>query len=113
MISTTWFLAQTTDKSNRLLADILPWLIVLVGVVLVGGIAIYFIRRHLYAEQSPSDVGFSLQQLRELHASGELTDEEFERAKAMMIGRLAAPRQPSKKNDDSSPPAGNQAQSSN
>lgn len=113
MMCTTWFLAQAADKSSRLLADILPWLIVLIGVVLVGGVAIYFIRRYLHADHGASDAGFSLQDLRDLHVAGELTDEEFQRAKSMMIGRMAAATTPSKKNDDPEPPAGNRAQSSN
>src|SRR5688572_9542288 len=85
---TTWIAAASGDKSSRLLADILPWLLVLVGVVLVGSAVIYVVRRSFKSGVTSSDAGFTLQDLRDLHAAGELTDEQFERAKAMMIGRL-------------------------
>jgi Short C-terminal domain len=82
------------DKSNRLFKDVYPWLIVLVGVVLVGGVVIYLVRRYMRsaADSSSSGAGFSLQDLRDLHAAGELSDDEFQRAKAQMIGRLQGPK---------------------
>ena len=83
--------AQITDgvdRSDQLLADILPWLIALVAFVVVGGVVIYFVRRRLSADAGPTGDGFTLHDLRQLHAAGELSDSEFERAKAVMIGRL-------------------------
>jgi uncharacterized membrane protein len=91
MIPITWFAAQSADKGSRLLADVLPWLILLIGVIIAGGIAIYWIRRSFRSDQSSLAHGFTLQELRQMHAAGDLTDEQFERAKAMMIGRLKAP----------------------
>ena len=87
-------LGLSADKSSRLFADIAPWLIVLVGVVLVGGVLIYLLRRWLRGDQSGSLGGFTLQDLRDLHKAGELSDEEFDRAKAQMIGRLKSAAQP-------------------
>src|SRR5690349_6149843 len=67
----------SADKSGRLFADIAPWLIVLVGVVLVGGVLIFLLRRWLRSDQHGASGGFTLQDLRELHREGELSDEEF------------------------------------
>lgn len=98
----------SSDRSNRLFSDIAPWLIVLVGVVLLGGVAIYLIRRWLRNDQPGSSGGFTLHDLRELHAAGELSDEEFTRAKAQMIGRLKTPPKPPPKPLNDAPP-GNSA----
>ena len=110
MIGLTCILAQaSSDKSSRLLGEIMPWLILLVGVVLAGAVLIYFIRRSLKEGAKPSE-GFTLQDLRDMHAAGELTDEEFERAKAMMIGRLRGVSGPAKPPDDAAS-TGNSRQS--
>ena len=46
--------------------------------------------------------GFTLQELRDMHASGQLGDEEFQRARDSLIGRLAEPADPKHGNDDAS-----------
>ena len=65
----------------------MPWVLALIGATLVGAVAIYAIRRMLRSDPGTSN-GFTLHDLRAMHASGELTDDEFTRAKAAMIGRL-------------------------
>jgi hypothetical protein len=82
-------LAAAVDLFPRLL----PWLIGLLTLALVGVAAIFLIRRSLRDRQSGStgQQGFSLHQLREMHAAGELTEEEFIRAKATIIERVRAP----------------------
>jgi hypothetical protein len=90
----SWILSQvadTTQRGDQLLADVLPWLIVLVGVVVAGGMVIYIARRRLSAADDQSGDGFTLHDLRQLHLAGKLSDSEFERAKAAMIGRLKSP----------------------
>ena len=77
------------SPASRLVGDVLPWLGVLVLAVLIGAGLIHFVHRWLTRdEQRPSD--FTLQQLRDLHAAGKLTDDEFQRAKGAVIGRAAA-----------------------
>lgn len=96
--------ADGTDRSDQLLADILPWLILLFGVVAAGGIVIYVMRRYLTSDAGQSGDGFTLHDLRQLHAAGELSDEEFEKARAAMIGRLKStptPALPSEGNSGS------------
>jgi len=107
MIGSIWMPAFAPDKSSRLFGEVLPWLILLIGVVLAGAIAIYYIRRSLKDTKSHGG-GFTLQDLRDMHAAGELSDDEFERAKAQMIGRL---RTPANSPDDSAS-TGNHRQSS-
>jgi hypothetical protein len=100
--------AQSAD-SSRLLADVLPWLLVLIGVIVVGGVIIYYVRRSLYGDGSSSGGGFTLQDLRDMHASGELSDEQFERARAQMIGRLKGEPKPPRgeREPEHLPPTGN------
>lgn len=89
-------LASATDKSSRLFAETLPWLLLLLGVVIVGGVIILLARRHVNRGADSPASGFTLHDLRELHKNGELSDEEFARAKTQMIGRLAAEKHAAK-----------------
>ena len=82
-------LAASTTSSGSLFSQVAPILLVLLVVVLVGAIVIYAARRAAQPGES-SDVPFTLQDLRDLHAQGKLSDEEFARAKEAMIGRLKA-----------------------
>lgn len=65
------------------------WVVVLLVVVVLGGVLVVLVRKG--ARRGDSDqpaLGLSLADLREMKADGRLTDEEFERAKAMVIGQL-------------------------
>lgn len=83
------------DRSGQLFSSILPWLLLLAVVAVVGVVVILLVRRWLTSESSRETIGFTLQDLRNLHAAGELSDEEYERARASMIGRLQSPSPPS------------------
>ncbi|MHC4416233.1 MAG: SHOCT domain-containing protein [Planctomycetota bacterium] len=83
-------------RSFDALLEILPWLAALVVLLGVGAVAIYVLRRFLSRSDQPSPDGFTLQQLRDLHASGALSDEEFERARASIIGRYTETHAPEK-----------------
>lgn len=74
---------------GALFTDLLPWLLGLVGLVVLGGIVIYAIRQRMQGGGAGAAEPFTLQDLRQLHARGELSTEEFERAKASMIGRVS------------------------
>jgi len=92
MNPTTWLMAQASaDKSSRLFADLLPWLASIVVFIIVGGVVIYLLRRWLRTDDQPEGIGFTLQDLRDLHACGEMTDAEFAHAREQMIGRLKRP----------------------
>ena len=84
-------LALAAAAPGNLFRRILPWLVALALLVVAAAVVIWLIRRAIRPPAGDSG-GFSLQELRELHAQGRLTDEEFERAKASIIGRISARR---------------------
>jgi hypothetical protein len=87
MIRTAESVIASGQAAGRLFGDVMPWVLALLGATLVGAVAIYAVRRWL-RRTGESTNGFTLQDLRTLHSSGELTDDEFARAKAAMIGRM-------------------------
>jgi len=64
-------------------------------VAVVGAIVIAVARRMLHRGASSADAGFTLHDLRRMRDAGELSDEEFERARAALIGRVRGIAQPS------------------
>jgi hypothetical protein len=81
--------AATPDGS--LFGHVLPWLVALLGVVLVGGTGIWLVRRVARHDLDGGAGGFTLHDLRGLKASGQLSDAEFTRARDSLIGRLSEP----------------------
>jgi len=79
--------ALAAASPDRLLPELLPWLLVLLGVVAASAIVIYLVRRSLGTEDDVPDDGFTLHGLRQMHARGDLTDDEFERAKTALVDR--------------------------
>lgn len=72
--------------SGGAIADILLWSGLLIGAfVLLVAIAAW-IKRRLRAPTDADGAPFTLHELRTLHAKGSLSDEEFERAKAALLG---------------------------
>ncbi len=80
--------AQSTAPAGNLFGDLLPWLGLLVVIVLIGGGIAIWLRRRLMSGDAAGAVGFTLGDLRELHARGEISTEEFEKAKSQMIAGL-------------------------
>lgn len=81
-------LVIAAQSANQLFIETLPWLVGLGVIVFIGAWAIYFVRKMMQRQSSSLEDGFTLHDLRQLHAQGELNDEEFKRAKDAMIGRL-------------------------
>jgi len=81
-------LVIAAQSAEQLFKETLPWLVGLGVIVFIGAGAIYFVRKMMQSQSSSLEDGFTLHDLRQLHAQGELNDEEFERAKVAMIGRL-------------------------
>lgn len=77
-------LASAGSSAGDLFGEILPWLGALAALVVVGGVVIYALRRSLGGGPAPAE-GFTLHDLRRMHAAGTLSDQEFERAKAALI----------------------------
>ena len=61
------------------------WLIA--GVVLLG-LAVVVIRRLVRRAEPPAPEPFTLDQLRALHELGQLSDEEYERARGKLVARM-------------------------
>ena len=81
---------MATSSNAEAFPELVPWIAVLLVVVVVGAISIAIIRRMTKPSNKAESEGFTLADLRELHAAGDLSDEEFERAKAAMVGRVRA-----------------------
>ena len=82
----------------------------LVALVVVGLVVVSHVRRRLNAADQPQSSGFMLSDLRRLHKEGQMSDEEFERAKARVIeaAKRAAARdaaKPEGKRDGAAPDA--------
>ena len=99
-------LAQAAED---LFGQLLPWLIMLLIVVVVGAAGIYLVRRMLQGGHGATGEGFTLYELRRMRAAGQLSDEEFERAKALIIERVggsaSAPNEIGPQDDDREPDA--------
>lgn len=89
MLSTAaMHLAQ--QSSGRLIVAVL----LLIGVTIAGGMVILAVRRHTMAGRRDSSFEtLSLSEIRDLHARGELSDEEYEALRAAALGAFGyAPR---------------------
>ena len=75
--ASTFPLAQTVA--------ILGWSVVLIVFIVGAFMAVMWLRRWIKDDDVPTaKIGFSLTDLRELHRRGEMTDEQFELARAKM-----------------------------
>ena len=68
---------------------------ILAGMLLVAFVIVSWVRKRLKEPEQPVSAGFTLSDLRQLHKSGQMSDEEFERAKAKVVeaARRATERQ--------------------
>ena len=66
--------------------------LVVLAVIVAGWVAVTTIRKRLKEDDAPLGTGFTLADLRELHRSGKMTTEEFEKAKAMLVSSMAKPK---------------------
>ena len=59
--------------------------LLLVVVIIIGWVTVWQVRRRLQSPDETSGAGFTLSDLRQLHKSGQMSDEEFDRAKARVV----------------------------
>ena len=84
-------------QAGESILPVFGWSLVLVLLLVGGFYAIARLRQWLKDDVAPGPaIGFTLSDLRQLHKQGQMTDEEFERAKAKMIagGRATASKLP-------------------
>ena len=67
------------------LTSIVTWSLVLLALIFAGWLTVWQVRRRLTRPDETSGAGFTLSDLRQLHKSGQMTDAEFERAKAKVV----------------------------
>jgi hypothetical protein len=77
--------AQSTQGADRLFADILPWLGLLVVIILLGGGLALYLRRRFATVREGETAGFTLADLRRMRDSGEISEVEFTAAKSRML----------------------------
>ncbi len=81
MLATALILAQPEQDYSR----IFIWSLALLGVLALGLVVVSKVKRRLQEPDQPVSMGFTLSDLRQLHKSGQMSDEEFERAKAKVV----------------------------
>jgi hypothetical protein len=67
------------------LGSIVQYSLILLALIFAGWVTVWQVRRRLTGPDESSGVGFTLSDLRQLHKSGQMSDEEFERAKAKVV----------------------------
>ncbi|MEM1210856.1 MAG: SHOCT domain-containing protein [Planctomycetota bacterium] len=78
-------------KAPSPIAGVLFWSAILVLCALIIAVVFYAFWRRMRREEEPTvTTGFTLPDLRDLHKAGQLTDEEFQNAKAMLLARSRA-----------------------
>ena len=111
MPAATWIahnptLAQSGEGS---ILPVFGWSFVLICLLIGGFFAISRLRQWLREDDTPAPtIGFTLSDLRQLHKQGQMTDEEFERAKAKIVGsaKAMASKLPDPLARDRKPPPG-------
>ena len=85
----TQTLAQSESGGFSVFAMLGVLLVLVVGLFVI----VWWVRRRLSPNEDFHGEGFTLGDLRRLHKSGQLSDEEFEKAKAGMIAAAQAAAQ--------------------
>jgi hypothetical protein len=65
--------------------SVVTWSLILVAFIVAGWVTVWQVRRRLANPDETAGTGFTLSDLRRLHKSGQMSDEEFERAKAQVV----------------------------
>jgi hypothetical protein len=81
-------LAATKEVTAEDYQRIIVGSLVVVGLIVVAFVLVTLVRRRLKQgddSTSSGGTGFTLSDLRQLHKSGQMSDEEFERAKAKIV----------------------------
>ncbi len=77
-----------SGSSSNVFGSVVPWLLVLMGLVVVGGVVISLIRRWMRGGDDAVQIGFSLSDLRAMHAEGRISSEELARAEERLIQQV-------------------------
>ena len=89
-------MAMIVAAAQSVYGKLFFWLLVLMAVVVVGCIAAVWVKRRVQEPDTQRPIGFSLADLRELHRTGKISDEEYERARGKMAASLKKQESPQK-----------------
>jgi len=96
-------LAQSSRTTSSV-ADILLYLGIIVAAAIVLVIVGVIVRKRFQDDDAPAmPTAFTLSDLRQMHQQGQLTDEEFDRAKKAMLARSRAAYQGDEPEPDDQP----------
>jgi len=74
-------------QQGQSVTPLIIWIGAFVVLLVIGAVVLTAVRRRLLGERErDAGAGLSLHDLREMHARGDLSDEEFARAKAAVLG---------------------------
>jgi hypothetical protein len=66
--------------------SIVFWSLSLIGLIVAGWLTVWHVKRRLQkTDEVLGNAGFTLSDLRQMHKSGQMTDEEFEKAKGKVL----------------------------
>ena len=84
-LSSALLLAQ---EAKRFSSEVILWLGIILALAFILGIIAMWLRRRLIVENEPTvPMGFTLKDLRELHAQGQISDEELALAEAKALAK--------------------------
>ena len=84
-MSPQWPVCSLASSRIDLFAALVPWLAALAGVVIVGGAIAMLVRKWMQPAQPGNGPAMTLEDLRTLHRSGALSDDEFAAAKTALL----------------------------
>ena len=85
------------NDAGTLIGQIVPWAIVLIVLLVIAFFGLTWLSRRLGPDDSPTEnIGFTLQDLRAMRDRGELTEQEFLKARSHMIEQVDPPAPASK-----------------
>jgi hypothetical protein len=87
-LAATCVLLAQEDSST---ASILFWSLLLIVLVIGLFVVVVILRKKMSPNEDFHGAGFTLADLRQMHKSGKMSDEEFQRAKVALLGSLAKP----------------------
>jgi hypothetical protein len=82
------FARSILAQSDSSAADIFLWSLLLLVFVLGGFVVVVFLRKKMSPNEDFHGPGFTLSDLRQMHKKGQMSDEEFERAKIALLGSM-------------------------
>jgi hypothetical protein len=85
------------------MGNVLWWSVVLIGLVLVAFVAVAQVKKRFVRSDDAAGPGFTLADLRALHRSGKMSDEEFEKAKQVILVAAVRVKDPPRKDEGGAP----------